>query len=115
MTEQEWLASVDLSAMLAHVQGKVSDRKLRLLACACVRQVWELLTDDAPCPRCREWACCTRRPTAPTATTTEWEPHRVGSIARAMPSKSPKDLPMGRQQRKNCIKLVLLHTKFVQS
>jgi hypothetical protein len=37
MTEQEWHFSGDPAAMLAHVQGKVSDRRLRLWACACCR------------------------------------------------------------------------------
>lgn len=57
MTEAEWLASEDPAAMLhylvvqsvrGHVDGFVrrpSDRKLRLFACACCRQVWHLLTD----------------------------------------------------------------------
>lgn len=61
MTEQEWLASDDPAAMLRvvlhgevtwkagtpkPVVSKASDRKLRLFACACCRQVWHLLTDE---------------------------------------------------------------------
>jgi hypothetical protein len=55
MTEAEWLQSDDPVTMLRLVgtpssaQGNppfVSDRKLRLFACACVRQVWHLLTDE---------------------------------------------------------------------
>lgn len=46
MTEQDWLASDDPGAMLAHIQGKVSDRKLRLFACACCRCLWHLLVDS---------------------------------------------------------------------
>lgn len=49
MTEQEWLTSTDPSAMLTHIQGKVSDRKLRLFACSCCRQVW----DGVPCEWCQ--------------------------------------------------------------
>src|SRR5262245_49453770 len=58
LTEQDWLASDDPVPMLAALTqaskdgwGRpsfplVSDRKLRLFACACSRQVWHLLTDD---------------------------------------------------------------------
>lgn len=65
MTEQEWLASADPAAMLAEatrwiseppqgppIKMRLSDRKLRLFACACCRQVWHLLTDDACCSTC---------------------------------------------------------------
>lgn len=56
MTEPEWLASEDPAAMLGWWLGPVPnainpaekpsrDRKLRLYACACVRQVWGRLTD----------------------------------------------------------------------
>ncbi len=62
MTEQEWLISTDVQAMLAFlrtgVRGVTYDnptiaagvplitpRKLRLFACACARQVWDGLTD----------------------------------------------------------------------
>jgi hypothetical protein len=37
MTESEWLTSKDPAAMLAGVPGKVSDRKVRLFACAWAR------------------------------------------------------------------------------
>lgn len=59
MTEQEWLASEDPRAMLEYVRSlgthprsgsldAASDRKLRLFACGCCRQVWENLTDGSP-------------------------------------------------------------------
>jgi hypothetical protein len=35
--EKEWFSSVDAKAMLAFLEGRVSDRKLRLFACACAR------------------------------------------------------------------------------
>lgn len=57
MTEQGWLECTDPRAMLYFLYGgsegiegerslrKTSDRKLRLFACACVREVWHLLSD----------------------------------------------------------------------
>lgn len=59
MTEQEWLTSADPQAMLDIIINGIcgnrdiaTDRKLRLFACACCRQVWDQLTDDVPCGRC---------------------------------------------------------------
>jgi hypothetical protein len=57
MTETDWLASNDPRTMLDFVRGNnplraecpmppPSDRKLRLFACACCRQVWDRLTDE---------------------------------------------------------------------
>ena len=48
MTRDEWLRSEDPQAMLTWLRDAdrvQSDRKLRLFACACVRQVWGLLAD----------------------------------------------------------------------
>lgn len=63
MTEAEWLASVESAAMLNHLlllsddnalvfRPGTTDRKLRLFACACCRQVWDVVE----CETCRgEW------------------------------------------------------------
>jgi hypothetical protein len=48
MNEQHWLAATSPTPMLGFLRGrgKVSDRKLRLFACACCRRVWHLLTEE---------------------------------------------------------------------
>jgi hypothetical protein len=48
VTEAKWLAANDPGPMLELLRdrGSVSDRKLRLFACACCRQVWNHLTDE---------------------------------------------------------------------
>jgi hypothetical protein len=45
MTEQEWLACADPTAMLEFLHGKTSHRKMRLFACACCRAGWSLIPD----------------------------------------------------------------------
>src|SRR5437899_2745473 len=50
MTEAEWLAGVNPTPLLEHLEGRVSDRKYRLFVCACCRLIWPWLND----PRSRE-------------------------------------------------------------
>src|SRR5437764_15304709 len=46
MTEAEWLTCADPDPMLGFLKGRTTGRKLRLLACACCRRIWHLLTDE---------------------------------------------------------------------
>lgn len=45
-TEKDWLHGHDAIAMAASLQGQVSERKLRLLACACCRQLENVAGTD---------------------------------------------------------------------
>ncbi|QEL17551.1 hypothetical protein [Limnoglobus roseus] len=46
MTEAEWLADGDPTAMLDFFKREADGRKLRLYACACCRCEWDKLTDE---------------------------------------------------------------------
>jgi hypothetical protein len=45
MTEPEWLGCTDPILMLEFLRGKATNRKLRLVACAVCRSIWDLLID----------------------------------------------------------------------
>lgn len=48
MSEAEWWACAEPDSLLWSplIRSKISDRKLRLFACACCRRMWNLLADD---------------------------------------------------------------------
>ncbi len=46
MTEHEWKTCKNPERMLTFLQGRATERKVRLFACACCRKLWELLHDD---------------------------------------------------------------------
>src|ERR1700733_3657124 len=46
MNEEEWMATTNPQAMLKFYKAKLSDRKLRLFACACCRRIWHLMIDQ---------------------------------------------------------------------
>lgn len=46
MTEAEWLAATNPTPMWWLVEGRTTERQLRLVACACCRRIWHLLTDE---------------------------------------------------------------------
>ena len=45
-TGTEWLGCTDPKMMLKCLQGRASERKPRLFACACCRRIWRLLCDE---------------------------------------------------------------------
>jgi AcrR family transcriptional regulator len=46
MTEAEWLTTTDPRPMLDFLRPRASNRKLRLFACGCGRQLWSRLDDE---------------------------------------------------------------------
>jgi hypothetical protein len=47
MTEAEWLACSDPPPMRGVLNGKASNRKMRLFAIACCRQIWQFLNGES--------------------------------------------------------------------
>src|SRR5690349_12323659 len=50
MTEEEWLSCKNLWQLFEQLDPRVYDRKLRLFAAACCRQIWDRFPDEL----CRE-------------------------------------------------------------
>jgi hypothetical protein len=46
MNREEWASYSDPNPMLDFLQFRASERKSRLFACACLRDIWHLLTDN---------------------------------------------------------------------
>jgi hypothetical protein len=46
MDEAAWLACADPQPMLSFLRGRASARKLRLLAVACCRRIWQVMEDE---------------------------------------------------------------------
>lgn len=46
MTETDWFECISPEAMLVYLGERASPRKKLLFACACVRRIWPLLTDE---------------------------------------------------------------------
>jgi hypothetical protein len=46
MTEEEWLECCDPGPMMEYLGDRLTDRKLRLFACAWARRAWRLLGDE---------------------------------------------------------------------
>jgi hypothetical protein len=45
MTESDWMTCNDAAAMLEALRDRTGDRKMRLFACACARDIWSQLSD----------------------------------------------------------------------
>src|SRR4051794_14129301 len=76
MTEVEWWACTDPGVLLESVREQVSDRKLRLFACACCRTVWHLLHK-----RARRAVRATEEWLDGLLTSEEWERARAGMMS----------------------------------
>ena len=74
MTEDEWLTSDDPDSLLFFLQDRVSERRGRLFAVACLQRIWHLMTDE----RSRRITEVVERHIEGQATTDEW---RTASVA----------------------------------
>jgi hypothetical protein len=55
VTESEWLTCTNPTDMLFVLRSRISDRKLRLIAAACCRRIWHLISDERS-RKAVEWA-----------------------------------------------------------
>src|SRR5262245_115570 len=46
LAEADWLSRENPKQLLEFLDGRVSERKLRLFACACCRRIWHLIADE---------------------------------------------------------------------
>jgi hypothetical protein len=68
MTEQEWRSTDQVPTLLPFLDGKLTQRKLRLFASSCIRMIWHLLPDDST----RQMAEMIERLADGSVTTTEY-------------------------------------------
>src|SRR5579872_7448358 len=47
MTEADWIACTHPAPMLEFLRARASGRKLRLFACACCRNIWNLIRSES--------------------------------------------------------------------
>jgi hypothetical protein len=47
MKPEEWYESTDPSELIRYAQHTTGDAELRMFACACVRRIWSLISDDS--------------------------------------------------------------------
>jgi len=93
MDEAAWLAGTEPESMLKLLRGKVSERKLRLFACACCRRLWRLLEDQ----RSRDAVMVGERYADEGATADEFSAARRGAIAAAHAVHVPPGSRSGRR------------------
>jgi hypothetical protein len=83
MNEQDWLSCTDPTPMLRFLEeGRVSERKARLLACAACRQIWRLLPD----PRSRQAVAVAERYADGQASAVELAQVRTHALKVASPA-----------------------------
>ena len=106
MTEAEWRTSGDPKALLDHIAGTAGDRKLRLFAAACVRDVWHMLKDDCSRRSVEVGEAARRRQGDATRRMKLRSPPGNGSgmrRARRTTARTPPPVPRELPSRRGCI------------